>query len=160
MKLGWAWRKRYGGFITEQHRRLGASCDWEREAFTLDEQRSRAVRQAFVRLYDKGWIYKGKRLINWCPKCRTSVSDLEVEHEDTKGHLWTVRYHLEGSTNEYISVATTRPETILGDTAVAVAHCHPARAGPLHPHHRRRRGGAGLRHRRGKSDARPRPDRL
>ena len=123
IKLGWAWRRRYGGFITQQHRSLGASCDWDREAFTLDEQRSRAVREAFVRLYNKGLIYKGKRLINWCPGCRSSVSDLEVEHEETKGHLWTVRYHLEGSADEYITVATTRPETILGDTAVAV---HPS----------------------------------
>jgi valyl-tRNA synthetase len=120
LKLAWAWRTRYGGFITEQHRRLGASCDWQREAFTLDAPRSRAVREAFARLYKKGWIYKGKRLINWCPGCRSSVSDLEVEHEETKGHLWTVRYHLDGAAGEYISVATTRPETILGDTAVAV----------------------------------------
>ncbi len=125
LKLAWQWRKRYGGFITEQHRRLGTSCDWEREAFTLDEQRSRAVREAFVLLYNKGLIYKGKRLINWCPKCRTSVSDLEVEHEDTKGHLWFVRYHLEGTDNAYIQVATTRPETILGDTAVAVNPSDP-----------------------------------
>ena len=119
MKLGWAWKKRYGSIITEQHRRLGASCDWERERFTMDEGLSRAVRTAFVRLYERGLIYRGE-FVNWCPKCVTAISDLEVEYEDVPGYLWTVRYFLEGG--GYIEVATTRPETILGDTAVAV---HP-----------------------------------
>ncbi|MDH7486024.1 MAG: valine--tRNA ligase [Anaerolineae bacterium] len=119
MKLGWAWKRHYGSIITEQHRRLGASCDWRRERFTLDEGLSRAVRTAFVRLYERGLIYRGE-FVNWCPTCVTAVSDLEVEYEDTTGTLWTVRYFLEGG--GYIEVATTRPETILGDTAVAV---HP-----------------------------------
>jgi len=105
--------------ITEQHYRLGASCDWSREAFTLDEGPSRAVRTAFVRLYDKGLIYRGERIINWCPRCATALSDLEVDHKEVSGHLYYVRYPLaEG--DGFITVATTRPETILGDTAVAV----------------------------------------
>ena len=119
MKLGWAWKKHYGSIITEQHRRLGTSCDWERERFTMDTGLGRAVRTAFVRLYERGLIYRGE-FVNWCPHCVTAVSDLEVEHEDTTGNLWTVRYFLEGG--GHIEVATTRPETILGDTAVAV---HP-----------------------------------
>jgi len=101
---------------------MGASCDWTRERFTLDEGLSRAVREAFVRLYEKGLIYRGPRLINWCPRCETAISDLEVEHEDTVGKLYYVKYRLEPDPNEFIMVATTRPETILGDTAVAV---HP-----------------------------------
>ena len=123
MKLGWAWKRRYGSIITEQHRRLGTSCDWERERFTMDEGLSRAVRTAFVRLYERGLIYRGE-FVNWCPGCVTAISDLEVEYEDTPGYLWTVRYFLEGG--GYIEVATTRPETILGDTAVAV-HPHDER---------------------------------
>ena len=119
MKLGWAWKRHYGNIITEQHRRLGASCDWQRERFTLDEGLSRAVRTAFVRLYERGLIYRGE-FVNWCPQCLTAISDLEVEYEDTTGNLWTVRYFLEGG--GHIEVATTRPETILGDTAMAV---HP-----------------------------------
>jgi valyl-tRNA synthetase len=105
--------------ITEQHQRLGASCDWSRERYTLDEGPSRAVRTAFVRLYDKGLIYRGERIINWCPRCATALSDLETDHKDIQGHLYYVRYPLEGD-KEFITVATTRPETILGDTAVAV----------------------------------------
>ncbi len=116
----WEWKRLYGARITQQHRRLGVSCDWERERFTLDEGLSRAVREAFVRLYRQGLIYRGPRLVNWCPRCQTAISDLEVEHEEEVGKLWTVRYHLEGG--GHIDVATTRPETILGDTAVAV---HP-----------------------------------
>jgi valyl-tRNA synthetase len=105
--------------IAEQHYRLGASCDWSREYFTLDEGPSRAVRTVFVNLYNKGLIYRGERIINWCPRCATALSDLEVEHKDLTGHLWYVRYPLaEG--DGFITVATTRPETILGDTAVAV----------------------------------------
>ena len=105
--------------ITEQEQRLGSSCDWSRERYTLDEGPSRAVRTAFVRLYKKGLIYQGKRIINWCPRCTTAISDLETDHKDLTGNLWYVRYHLVDS-DDYITVATTRPETILGDTAVAV----------------------------------------
>jgi valyl-tRNA synthetase len=109
----WEWKKEYGGQITEQLRRLGASCDWSRECFTLDEPRSRAVRRHFVQLYKEGLIYRGKRIINWCPRCQTAISDIEVEHETIKGHLWHIKYGP-------LTVATTRPETMLGDTAVAV----------------------------------------
>jgi valyl-tRNA synthetase len=120
----WEWVRQYKHRIQDQHRRLGASCDWERERFTLDEGLSRAVREVFVRLYDEGLIYRGERSINWCPRCMSSISDLEVEVEDTPGKLSYVRYPLElgdGETEQrYITVATTRPETILGDTAVAV----------------------------------------
>ncbi len=105
--------------ITEQRMKLGASCDWSRERYTMDEVATRAVRTAFVRLYQKGLIYRGERIINWCPRCATALSDLEVDHKDIQGHLYYVRYPLEGS-KEFITVATTRPETILGDTAVAV----------------------------------------
>ena len=105
--------------IARQHQRLGASCDWSRERFTLDEGPSRAVRTAFVRLYNKGLIYRGERIINWCPRCTTALSDLEVDHKDIQGHLYHVRYHL-AEDDGFITVATTRPETILGDTAVAV----------------------------------------
>ncbi len=125
LKRVWQWKEEYGSRITEQHRRLGASCDWERERFTLDEELSRAVRAAFVRLYHKGLIYRGTYLINWCPRCKTAISDLEVIHQEEATKLWYVRYPLEDSEEgekEYITVATTRPETILGDTAVAV---HP-----------------------------------
>ncbi len=124
LRLGWAWRSRYGRIITEQHRRLGASCDWDRERFTLDAGLSRAVRTAFVQLYNKGLIYKGRRMVNWCVRCGTGLSDLETEHAEAQTNLWYVRYPLEpltaGDETEYITVATTRPETILGDTAVAV----------------------------------------
>ncbi|HPH94753.1 MAG TPA: valine--tRNA ligase [Anaerolineaceae bacterium] len=117
----WAWKKKYGGIITRQIRRLGASCDWDRERFTLDEGLSIAVREAFVRLYEQGLIYRGPRLINWSPGLRTAVSDLEVEYSDEMGTLFFFKYPLADS-DEFIPVATTRPETILGDTAVAV---HP-----------------------------------
>jgi valyl-tRNA synthetase len=103
-----------------QHMKLGASCDWTRERYTMDEKSSRAVRAAFVSLYNKGLIYRGERIINWCPRCATALSDLEVEHQDVNGHLWYVRYPLAGEKGAFITVATTRPETILGDTAVAV----------------------------------------
>ncbi|OGN99317.1 MAG: valine--tRNA ligase [Chloroflexi bacterium RBG_13_51_52] len=106
--------------ITRQHMRLGISCDWTRLRFTMDEESSRAVRITFKRLYDKGLIYRGERIINWCPRCGTALSDLEVEHQDVNGHLWYVRYPVAGEKDSYITVATTRPETILGDTAVAV----------------------------------------
>ena len=122
----WQWVGQYKSRIQDQHRRLGASCDWSRERFTLDEGLSKAVREVFVRLYEEGLIYRGERIINWCPVCMSALSDLEVNHVDTQGTLTYVRYPLKplegqsGGTTEYISVATTRPETILGDTAVAV----------------------------------------
>ncbi|MCK5434444.1 MAG: class I tRNA ligase family protein, partial [Dehalococcoidales bacterium] len=114
------WAESRREIIARQHQRLGASCDWSRERFTLDEGPSRAVRTAFVRLYNKGLIYRGERIINWCPRCATALSDLEVDHKDIEGHLYYVRYPLAESNKEFITVATTRPETILGDTAVAV----------------------------------------
>ncbi|HOU24824.1 MAG TPA: valine--tRNA ligase, partial [Anaerolineae bacterium] len=116
----WDWMRRYRHVIAQQHRRLGTSCDWTRERFTMDDGLARAVREAFVRLYNKGLIYRGTYLVNWCPRCTTALSDLEVEHEDEQSSLFYVRYPLEGAEDEYITVATTRPETILGDTAVAV----------------------------------------
>jgi len=115
----WQWREESGGQIINQLKRLGASCDWQRERFTMDEGLSKAVREVFVRLYDEGLIYRDNRLINWCPRCHTALSDLEVEHEEKKGHLWHLRYPVQG-TDRHLVVATTRPETMLGDTAVAV----------------------------------------
>ena len=114
------WAEKCRRTITEQHHRLGVSCDWSRECFTLDEGPSRAVRTAFVRLYHKGLIYRGERIINWCPRCATALSDLEVNHQEIQGHLYYVRYPLAEGDKDFITVATTRPETILGDTAVAV----------------------------------------
>src|SRR4030066_1669902 len=122
LKRAWAWKEKYGGIITSQIRRLGASCDWKRERFTLNAGLSRAVREAFVRLYEKGLIYRGPRLINWSPGLRTAVSDLEVDYSEELGKLYYFKYKLADSGDEFIAVATTRPETILGDTAVAV---HP-----------------------------------
>jgi valyl-tRNA synthetase len=116
----WDWKQHYGGVILQQMKRLGASVDWSREYFTMDEPMSRAVREAFVRLHEEGLIYRGKYIVNWCPRCVTAVSDLEVVHEDTPGKLWEIRYPVISSKEEYIIVATTRPETMLGDTAVAV----------------------------------------
>jgi len=115
----WEWKKLYGGAILNQMKRLGASVDWDREYFTMDENLSRAVREVFVRLYEEGLIYRGKYIVNWCPRCETAISDLEVKHEEVAGKLWEIRYPVIG-TNEFITVATTRPETMLGDTAVAV----------------------------------------
>ena len=115
----WEWKESYGGRITKQLKRLSCSCDWQRERFTMDEGLSAAVQEAFVRLYEKGLIYKGKYIINWCPRCFTALSDEEVEHKDLQGHLWHIRYPIKDS-DAYIVVATTRPETMLGDTAVAV----------------------------------------
>ncbi len=117
----WKWREESGGQIINQLKRLGASCDWQRERFTMDEGLSKAVREVFVTLYDDGLIYRDNRLINWCPRCHTALSDLEVEHDDKQGNLWHLRYPVKG-TDRYLVVATTRPETMLGDTAVAV---HP-----------------------------------
>ncbi|MGZ4826168.1 MAG: valine--tRNA ligase [Terriglobales bacterium] len=116
----WQWRQHYGGTILKQMKRLGTSVDWDREYFTMDERLSRAVKEVFVRLYEEGLIYRGTYIINWCPRCSTAISDLEVVHEDTPGKLYQVRYPVSGSANESITVATTRPETMLGDTAVAV----------------------------------------
>lgn len=113
------WYKQYKGTIIEQFKRMGYSCDWDRLAFTMDDRNCRAVRKVFVHLYKKGLIYKGKRIVNWCPKCRSSISDAEVEFKDVPSHLWHIRYQIENSDN-FIEVATTRPETMLGDTAVAV----------------------------------------
>ena len=115
----WAWTKQYGGEIEKQQRRLGCSCDWERKRFTLDEGLSNAVLEEFCNLYNDGLIYRGKRMINWCPYCHSSISDIEVEYSEEKSHLWHIRYQIKG-TNDYVEVATTRPETMLGDTAVAV----------------------------------------
>ena len=115
----WEWKKLYGGAILEQMKRLGVSVDWSREYFTMDDDLSQAVREVFVRLYEEGLIYRGTYIVNWCPRCETAISDLEVKHEDVPGKLWEIRYPVVG-TNEFITVATTRPETMLGDTAVAV----------------------------------------
>ena len=116
----WQWKEQYGGIILKQIRRIGASCDWSRERFTLDAGLSRAVREVFVRLYEEGLIYRGKRLINWCPRCLTALSDLEVIYEPVDAKLYYIRYPLKGRDNAFVEVATTRPETMLGDTAVAV----------------------------------------
>lgn len=119
----WAWKNEYGNRITSQLRRLGASCDWKRERFTMDKGLSHAVVLEFITLYKEGLIYRGKRIINWCPRCMTALSDIETEYQDKKGHLWHIKYYLDdnqNTTNNYIVVATTRPETMLGDTAVAV----------------------------------------
>jgi len=121
LERAWDWKAHYGGRIVEQLKKLGSSCDWERERFTMDEGLSKAVREVFIRLYNKGLIYRGERIINWCPKCNTSISDAEVEYEEKDGHFWHIKYPVKDS-DEYIIVATTRPETMLGDTAVAV---HP-----------------------------------
>ncbi|HZW80570.1 MAG TPA: valine--tRNA ligase [Candidatus Deferrimicrobiaceae bacterium] len=119
----WEWKKLYGGAILDQMKRLGASVDWDREYFTMDENLSRAVREVFVRLYEEGLIYRGKYIVNWCPRCETAISDLEVKHEEVAGKLWEIRYPVIGASSEkleFITVATTRPETMLGDTAIAV----------------------------------------
>ncbi|MFR5869551.1 MAG: class I tRNA ligase family protein, partial [Acutalibacteraceae bacterium] len=121
MERAWAWKEKFGGRIVTQLKKLGASCDWSRERFTMDEGCSKAVNEVFVRLYEKGLIYKGNRIINWCPDCQTALSDAEVEYEDQPGHLWHIRYTTPDGKDSII-VATTRPETMLGDTAVAV---HP-----------------------------------
>ncbi len=113
------WYKEYKGTIIDQFKRMGFSCDWDRLSFTMDDQNCRAVRKVFVQLYKKGWVYKGKRIVNWCPKCRSSISDAEVDFKDVPSHFWHIRYQIEG-TDRFIELATTRPETMLGDTAVAV----------------------------------------
>ena len=172
---GSSWTRR--ATISLQHRRFGASADWSRERFTMDEGSARAVRVAFKRLWDAGLVYRGEALVNWCPRCLTTISDLENVHREETGTLWTIRYHLEREDgtpdpDAWISVATTRPETLLGDTAVAV---HPdderyrrARRPRRHPavprappaDRRRRAGRARVRHRRGEDHAGARPRRL
>ncbi len=121
LERAWAWKEQYGGRIVSQLKKLGSSCDWDRERFTLDEGCSRAVREVFVRLYEKGLIYRGERIINWCPHCRTSISDAEVEYTEKDGSFWHIRYPFADGSG-YVELATTRPETMIGDTAVAV---HP-----------------------------------
>lgn len=121
LERAWEWKKQYGGRIVEQLKKLGCSCDWKRERFTMDEGCSRAVLKVFKKLYDEGLIYRGERIINWCPHCKTSISDAEVEYEDQQSFFWHLKYPIVG-TDEYLELATTRPETMLGDTAVAV---HP-----------------------------------
>ncbi len=121
LERAWEWKRQYGGRIIEQLKKLGSSCDWDRERFTLDEGCNKAVKEVFVRLYEKGLIYRGERIVNWCPVCLTSISDAEVEYEEQAGHFWHLRYPLKDGTG-YLELATTRPETMLGDTAVAV---HP-----------------------------------
>ena len=120
LKRVWAWKEQYGDRIIEQLKRLGVSCDWERKRFTMDEGCSRAVREVFCSLFEQGLIYKGTRITNWCVNCNTALSDIEVEHKDDPGHLWYIRYPLVGEKDRYLTIATTRPETMLGDTAVAV----------------------------------------
>ena len=119
LERAWQWKAQYGGRIIEQLKKLGSSCDWARERFTMDEGCSKAVREVFVNLYNKGLIYRGERMINWCPHCRTSISDVEVEYEEQAGHFWHLRYPFKDGSG-YLTLATTRPETLLGDTAVAV----------------------------------------
>ncbi len=119
LKRAWQWKEEYGGAIINQLKKLGSSCDWDRERFTMDEGCSDAVLEVFIRLYEKGYIYKGSRIINWCPVCKTSISDAEVEHEEQAGHFWHINYPIKDS-DRFVEIATTRPETMLGDTALAV----------------------------------------
>jgi len=119
LERAWEWKKQYGGRIVSQLKKIGSSCDWERERFTMDEGCSKAVKEVFVRLHKKGYIYRGERIINWCPHCCTSLSDAEVEYEEQAGHFWHLRYQLSDKSG-YVNLATTRPETLLGDTAIAV----------------------------------------
>ncbi|SFR91934.1 valine--tRNA ligase [Anaeromicropila populeti] len=121
LEKAWEWKEEYGGTIISQLKKIGSSCDWDREHFTMDKECSSAVEEVFLKLYEKGYIYKGSRIINWCPVCQTSISDAEVEHEEQAGHFWHIKYPIAG-TDDFVEIATTRPETMLGDTAVAV---HP-----------------------------------
>ena len=120
LKRTWEWKKEYGGTITSQLKKIGSSCDWDRERFTMDEGCSKAVQEVFIKLYEKGLIYKGSRIVNWCPVCNTSISDAEVEHEEQAGHFWHINYPVAGEPGRYVEIATTRPETLLGDSALAV----------------------------------------
>ncbi|MCT4686502.1 valine--tRNA ligase [Vallitalea sp.] len=121
LERAWQWKEEYGGVIVDQLKKLGSSCDWDRERFTLDEGLSKAVEEVFIKYYNKGYIYKGSKLVNWCPVCQTTISEAEVEHEEKNGHFWHIKYPIVGS-DDFVEIATTRPETMLGDTAVAV---HP-----------------------------------
>ena len=120
LKHAWAWKEEYGNRIVSQLKQMGSSADWDRERFTMDEGCSKAVKEVFVRLYEKGYIYKGSRIINWCPVCKTSISDAEVIHEEQDGFFWHINYPVVGEPGRFVEIATTRPETLLGDTAVAV----------------------------------------
>ena len=120
LKYAWDWKEEYGGRIVKQLKKMGSSADWDRERFTMDEGCSEAVKEVFIRLFDKGYIYKGSRIINWCPVCKTSISDAEVEHVEQTGHFWHIKYPIIGEEGRFVEIATTRPETMLGDTAVAV----------------------------------------
>ncbi len=120
LEKAWEWKEEYGGRIIRQLKKIGSAADWDRERFTMDEGCSKAVEEVFVRLYKKGYIYKGNRIINWCPVCKTSISDAQVEHVDQKGHFWHIRYPVAGEEGRFVEIATTRPETMFGDTAVAV----------------------------------------
>ena len=120
LKRTWEWKKEYGGTITSQLRKIGSSCDWDRERFTMDEGCSEAVQTVFINLYNKGLIYKGSRIVNWCPVCNTSISDAEVEHEEQDGHFWHINYPIADEEGRFVEIATTRPETLLGDSALAV----------------------------------------
>ncbi|MBS4932051.1 MAG: valine--tRNA ligase, partial [Clostridiales bacterium] len=122
LEKAWEWKEEYGGRIINQLKKMGSSADWDRERFTMDEGCSKAVEEVFVKLYEKGYIYKGSRIVNWCPVCQTSISDAEVEHVDQPGHFWHINYPIVGEEGRFIEIATTRPETLLGDTAIAV---HP-----------------------------------
>ena len=121
LERAWAWKEKYGNRIVSQLKKLGTSCDWQRERFTMDDGCSNAVREVFVRLYEQKLIYQGNRMVNWCPVCKTSISDAEVEYEEQNGNFWHLLYPVE-ETGEMLELATTRPETMLGDTAVAI---HP-----------------------------------
>ena len=120
LERAWEWRKEYGGRIINQLKSMGSSADWDRERFTMDEGNNKAVNTVFKKLYDKGWIYKGSRIVNWCPVCKTTISDAEVIHEEQEGHFWHIKYPVAGEEGRFVEIATTRPETMLGDTAVAV----------------------------------------
>ncbi|MBQ4059752.1 MAG: valine--tRNA ligase [Lachnospiraceae bacterium] len=120
LEKAWEWKAEYGGRIINQLKKLGSSADWDRERFTMDDGNNEAVNEVFCKLYEKGWIYKGSRIVNWCPVCQTTISDAEVEHEDQAGNFWHINYPIVGEEGRYVEIATTRPETLLGDTAVAV----------------------------------------
>lgn len=120
LKRTWEWKEEYGGTITSQLKKIGSSCDWDRERFTMDEGCSKAVQKVFIKMYEKGLIYKGSRIVNWCPVCNTSISDAEVEHEEQAGHFWHINYPVVGEEGRFVEIATTRPETLLGDSALAV----------------------------------------
>ena len=173
----WQWKEKHGGIIIQQLKKLGASCDWTRERFTMDPEYSRCVQKVFVELYKKGLIYRGKRMVNWDPAARTALSDEEVDMIEEKGHLWHIKYPLVDAkgrpkADEFVVVATTRPETMLGDEAVAVnpkdprytklvgQKVSPAAPEQAHPRHRRRTGGPEVRHRVREGDARARSGRL